>query len=189
MTLSCGLTLLFDSNTNYGVITVVLLLMGTGVACTFQPTMVAAQAKSERAVVISCRNVIRSFGAVGLAVASLIITNSLLKEITKQENRQDISSTSSVPTGYLMYLKTHVYSKVDTTQLTADQVLIVRQMYMQAIRNFYLTIPLLALCLISSLFVKDKGLQCIDEEPKKRKRSCNKETIVVLDYRIQMFIY
>ena len=29
-TLSCGLTLLFDSNTNYGVITVVLLLMGTG---------------------------------------------------------------------------------------------------------------------------------------------------------------
>ena len=35
-----------------------------------------------------------------------------------------------------MYLKTHVYSKVDTTQLTADQVLIVRQMYMQAIRNF-----------------------------------------------------
>lgn len=174
-TLSCGLTLLFDSNTNYGVITVVLLLMGTGVACTFQPTMVAAQSqakKSERAVVISCRNVIRSLGgAVGLAVASLIITNSLLKEITKQENRQDISSTSSVPTGYLMYLKTHVYSKVDTTQLTADQVLIVRQMYMQAIRNFfYLTIPLLALCLISSLFVKDKGLQCIDEEPEKEEK-------------------
>lgn len=174
-TLSCGLTLLFDSNTNYGVITVVLLLMGTGVACTFQPTMVAAQSqakKSERAVVISCRNVIRSLGGtVGLAVASLIITNSLLKEITKQENRQDISSTSSVPTGYLMYLKTHVYSKVDTTQLTADQVLIVRQMYMQAIRNFfYLTIPLLALCLISSLFVKDKGLQCIDEEPEKEEK-------------------
>lgn len=125
--------------------------------------------KSQRAVVISCRNVIRSLGgAVGLAVASLIITNSLLKEISKQENHQDISSNVSVPTGYLMYLKTHIYSKIDTTQLTAAQILIVRKMYMNSIRNFfYLTIPLLALCLISSLFVKDRGLQCIDEEPER----------------------
>lgn len=163
-TLSCGLTLLFDLNTNYGIIVIVLLLMGSGVACTFQPTMVAAQSqakKSERAVVISCRNVIRSFGgAMGLAIASLIISNTLISEINHQR------SQGVLPNDYLNYMQNHIYSKIDTSVLTHDQVVVVRQMYMTSIRNFfYLTIPLLAICLITNLFVKDKGLQCIDEEP------------------------
>ncbi|EMG49234.1 CEX1 Citrate exporter 1 [Candida maltosa Xu316] len=161
-TLACGLTLLFDLDTNYGVITVVLLLMGSGVACTFQPTMVAAQSqakKSERAVVISCRNVIRSFGgAIGLAVASLIISNTLLREIKTQ------MVLDNVPVEYLNYMKSHIYSKIDTSVLEPAQVVVVRQMYMTAIKNFfYLTIPLLAICLITNCFVKDRGLQCIDE--------------------------
>ncbi|RCK66050.1 putative transporter C3H1.06c [Candida viswanathii] len=167
-TLACGLTLLFDLNTNYGVVTVVLLLMGSGVACTFQPTMVAAQSqakKSERAVVISCRNVIRSFGgAMGLAIASLIISNTLLREINQQ------GPDLIVPADYLTYMKTHIYSKIDTSVLTHAQVVVIRQMYMTAIRNFfYLTIPLLAICLITNMFVKDRGLQCIDEEPLEEK--------------------
>lgn len=165
-TLACGLTLLFDLNTNYGIITIILLLMGSGVACTFQPTMVAAQSqakKSERAVVISCRNVIRSFGgAMGLAIASLIISNTLLREINNQFKDPNLI----LPNEYLNYMKNHIYSKIDTSILTNDQVLVVRQMYMTSIRNFfYLTIPLLAICLITNLFVKDRGLQCIDEEP------------------------
>ena len=163
-TLSCGLTLLFDLNTNYGIIVIVLLLMGSGVACTFQPTMVAAQSqakKSERAVVISCRNVIRSFGgAMGLAIASLIISNRLISEINNQR------AQGVLPIDYLNYMQNHIYSKIDTSVLTHDQVVVVRQMYMTSIRNFfYLTIPLLAICLITNLFVKDKGLQCIDEDP------------------------
>ncbi|CAI5756202.1 unnamed protein product [Candida verbasci] len=159
-TLASGLTILFDLKTNYGVIVVVLLILGSGVGCTFQPTMVAAQSqaqKAERAVVISTRNVIRSFGgSIGNAFASLIISNSLLKEI-KQSNQ--------LPTWYIDYIKSHVYSKIDTNMLNDKQALIVKTMYTKSIRNFfYFTIPLMAICLISNLFVKDDGLKCIDEK-------------------------
>ncbi|EGW33774.1 uncharacterized protein SPAPADRAFT_134391 [Spathaspora passalidarum NRRL Y-27907] len=165
-TLSCGLTLLFDVDTSYGVIVVILLVMGCGVGWTFQPTMVAAQSqakKSERAVVISARNVLRSFGgSVGIAVASLIVSNTLLKQVNQQLNQEPLL----LPKSYLVYLKSHIYSVIDTSELTSEQILIVKHMYMKSIRNFfYLTIPLIALCLVSTFFVKDKGLQCIDEVP------------------------
>ena len=96
----------------------------------------------------------------GLAIASLIISNTLISEINHQR------SQGVLPNDYLNYMQNHIYSKIDTSVLTHDQVVVVRQMYMTSIRNFfYLTIPLLAICLITNLFVKDKGLQCIDEEP------------------------
>ncbi|RLV91573.1 hypothetical protein JA1_003808 [Spathaspora sp. JA1] len=174
-TLACGLTLLFDVNTNYGVIVVILLVMGSGVGWTFQPTMVAAQSqakKSERAVVISARNVLRSFGgSVGIAVASLIVSNTLLKEVNQQLKQE----SPIIPESYLNYIKSHIYSRIDTSELTSQQIVIVKHMYMKSIRNFfYLTIPLIGLCFISTIFVNDKGLQCIDEEPADIKKGKDK---------------
>ena len=163
-TIGCGLLLLFNRTVSYGVVVVSLLIMGSGVGFTFQPTIVAAQAqsrKAERAVVISTRNVLRSFGgAMGIAVGSLIVSNSLLKEIDVQLKSPDLVLSST----YLTYLKTHIYSRIDITQFSPEQVVVIQGMYMTSIRNFFiLCVPLIGICLVSTFFVKDRGLRCIDE--------------------------
>lgn len=177
-TVACGLTLLFNINTNYGVIVVILLVMGSGVGWTFQPTLVAAQSqskKSERAVVISARNVLRSFGgAIGIAIASLIVSNTLLKQVNQQ-----LQGDSILPKEYLINLKTHIYSQIDTTGLSAEQIVLVKTMYMKSLHNFfYLTIPLIGLCFVSTIFITDHGLHCIDEEPEKLNHQDKEESSV-----------
>ncbi|EAZ64011.1 suppressor of gal11 null [Scheffersomyces stipitis CBS 6054] len=169
-TVSCGLLYIFNTQTNWGVIVVILLVMGVGVGWTFQPTMVAAQSqakKSDRAIVISARNVLRSFGgSVGISIASMIVSNSLLREI-----RRESKNEGSILDGYLDYLKDHIYSRVDTSKLNHAQQVVVREMYMKAIKNyFYICLPLIAVCFISTIFVVDRGLQCIDEEPEQKNK-------------------
>ncbi|KAM9933131.1 hypothetical protein OXX80_007247 [Metschnikowia pulcherrima] len=164
-----GMTLAWGVNTSDGFIIGTMLVLGTGVGFIFQPTMVAAQAnsrKAQRAVVISARNVIRSFGgALGTAIASLIVTNSLLKDINKQ------AKLTNLPASYLEYMKANIYSHPDVSVLTPEQLAVVRHMYSGALRNyFYLTVPLLGMCLIFAFFTKDNGLQCLDE-PRAEKRN------------------
>lgn len=166
--LSCCLLLLWNETVNIGVVIVIELIMGVGLGFTFQPTMVAAQAqakKSERAVVIGTRNVIRSFGgAIGIAMGSLIVSNSLLKEIKKE--LLHTSKYSTIPHSYLIYLKTHIYTRIEVSGLNNDQVKVVKSIYMKSIRNFfYLSIPLIGICLFCSFLLNDKGVQCIDERP------------------------
>lgn len=167
------LLLLWNENVNDGVNVVSLLIIGCGVGFTFQPSMVAVQAqakKADRAVVISTRNVIRSFGgAVGIAVGSTTVSNSFLTNIKQLEK----DNTTKIPSSYLRYLETNIYSRFDTSSLNTKQTGAVRLMYVNALKNyFYLLIPFIAICLITSFFIKDRGLQCIDElEPPKRKNS------------------
>lgn len=165
--LSCCLLVLWDEKLSDGVNVVVLLLMGSGVGFTFQPTMVAAQAqskKADRAVVISTRNVLRSFGgAVGIAIGSTTVSNTFLDEISNIEE----NNVSNIPQSYLNFLKNHIYQKIDTTKLNLQQVKVVRAMYVKSLKNyFYLLIPFIGICLFCSFFVRDKGLQCIDEPTK-----------------------
>lgn len=166
--LANGLLIIWNGETKDWVNIIILLIMGTGVGFTFQPTMVACQAKAkkaDRAVVISTRNVLRSFGgAVGIAIGSTIVSNSLLNEISQNE-----ASSSPIPQDYLDYLKNHIYSHVETSTLNSNQVSVIINMYETALRNyFYLLVPFIGLCLISSFFIKDNGLQCIDELPPKQ---------------------
>jgi MFS family permease len=168
-TLGCGLLLLWGKTTSDGVCIVILLIVGVGVGSTFQPTMVAAQAqanKADRAVVISTRNVLRSFGgATGIAIASTTVSNTLLKKI--DEVAADPGEYGTFPASYLAHLKTQIFSKIDTADLGAAQQNVIRTIYMSSMKNyFYLLAPFMAVCLISSLFIKDRGLQCLDETPK-----------------------
>lgn len=168
----CCMTTAWKETTSTGMIVGTTFMMGIGVGFIFQPTMVAVQANAtmaQRAVVISTRNVLRSFGgALGIATASLIVTNSLLKEITTQLKKGDL------PSEFLYNLRDSIYSHPDISTLTPLQIKVVRSMYMTSIRNvFYLTIPLIGICLISSCFVKDRGLQCLDQprvDEKKEKK-------------------
>ncbi|KAK7678368.1 hypothetical protein QCA50_018581 [Cerrena zonata] len=118
--------------------------MGTGVGFTFQPTMVACQAqskKADRAVVISTRNVLRSFGgAVGIAVASTTVSNTLLNKVKEMESH----NPTDIPTHYLNYLKDHIYDKIQIDGLNDKQITAVRGI--------------------------DRGLQCIDELPEPKKQ-------------------
>lgn len=152
----------WHEHTSIAMICGTLIVMGTGVGFIFQPTMVAAQANAtmaQRAVVIGTRNVVRSFGgALGIAISSLITTNSLLKEINKQ------LKTSTLPKSFLYNLRLNIYTRVDTSALTPDQIAEVASMYMSSIRNvFYFIIPLLGITLVLSMFVQDNGLQCLDQ--------------------------
>lgn len=161
-TLGCGLLCIWTKSTPAGPLVGILLVIGIGAGCIFQPSMVAIQAharKADRAVVILARNVLRSFGgAVGIAVGSLIVSNSLLKEVNEELNHPRI------PVVYLHYLKDHIYSKISITGLSDPEVSIVKDMYMSAIKNFfYAIIPIIGVCFVGSLFIKDRGLQCIDE--------------------------
>lgn len=164
--LACGLLLLFDISTPRGTICGVMFAMGCGVGFIFQPSVVAAQAqsrKSDRAVVIGTRNVIRNFGgAVGTAISSLIVSNGLLKEISKAINSPD--DYENIPTDYLSYLREHIFNKVQIQGLNKDQIEVVHQMYMSSLRNYFImTIPLLGVCFITSFLVRDRGLRSIDE--------------------------
>ncbi|CUM55984.1 uncharacterized protein AC631_05047 [Debaryomyces fabryi] len=166
------LLLLWNENVNDGVNIVSLLIIGCGVGFTFQPSMVAVQAqakKADRAVVISTRNVIRSFGgAVGIAVGSTTVSNSFLSSIKQLEK----DNSTKIPSSYLRYLETNIYSRFDTSSLTSSQTSVVKLMYVSALKNyFYLLIPFIAICLITSFLIKDKGLQCIDEIEPLRKNS------------------
>lgn len=125
--------------------------------------MVAAQShakRGDRAVVISTRNVLRSFGgSVGVAVAGTIVSNSILNKI--DEGSYGIDKLLS---SFVDHWKQHIYQHIDTANITHDQLRAVQRVYMYAIRNFfYLMVPLIGLCLISTLFVGDHGLHCIDE--------------------------
>ncbi|KAF3988256.1 hypothetical protein FT663_03462 [Candidozyma haemuli var. vulneris] len=162
-----GMTIAWKENTGTGMIVGTLLVMGVGIGFIFQPTMVAVQANAtmaQRAVVIGTRNVLRAFGgALGVACATLIVSNSLINEIDKE------LGDSAVPRSFLINLKANIYTKADLSGLTELQKDIVRKMYMKSIRNvFYFTIPLLGICLILSFLVKDRGLQCLDQQPEKK---------------------
>lgn len=178
--LSCGLLLLWSETISIGVVIVVLIIMGIGLGFTFQPCMVAAQAqarKSERAVVIGTRNVIRSFGgAIGIAMGSLIVSNTLLKEVNQALVHRE--KYANIPSDYLKYLKLHIYTRIEIKGLTEKQVKVIESMYMKSLMNyFYLGIPLIGICFISSFFLKDRGVQCIDEqpEPKDKEKSIERK--------------
>lgn len=158
------LLLTWNENSSIVDITIVLIIMGFGVGSVFQPSMVACQAqsrKADRAVVISTRNVIRSFGgAVGIAICSLIMTNTLITQVDNElQNENSILSKN-----FLNYIKQNIYSRADLSNLNQQQLKLIRSMYMKSLRNvYYLLIPLIAICLLACIPIKDKGMSCIDE--------------------------
>lgn len=156
-----GLTLLFDQNTSKGVICGILIIVGSGIGCTFQPTLVAMQAHtsmSKRAVVISVRNFFRcGGGAVGLAVSAAILQAVLKKNLP--ENYQYLAhSTYSIP-------------KQDSVP-AADWAIIVNAYNKASHAVFILHVPLVGVALLCCLFIQDKGLN----KPEEKDASTAKET-------------
>ncbi len=119
--------------------------------------LVAAQAhskKEDRAVVISCRNFIRAFGgAGGLAVASAIFANTLIKHLDDK-----------VPKDLAQKLQGSIFTRPDISGLDEDQRNAVLDAYVAASKSvFYLWAGTIGCCLLLMVFVKDKGLRRTEE--------------------------
>ncbi|KAL5586816.1 hypothetical protein FOBRF1_016686 [Fusarium oxysporum] len=147
-TLGAGLALLFTRHTSPAVIAVILAIVGTGVGCIFQPTLIALQAhspKSRRAVIISNRNFYRCIGgACGLAVSAAVL-QAQLRATLPTEHKDLASSTYVLPE-------------------SMRQVPAVLDAYMSASHSvFILQVPLIGLCLLGTAFIRDRGLEPVKD--------------------------
>lgn len=161
-TLGTCLLILWNTSSNKGSTVIPLVFVGMGVGCTFQPTLVAAQAQSyrkDRAIVISTRNVLRSLGgAVGLAIANTILSNTYVKGLSSNE-----LVSANFTADQITYLKTQIFSADLLSQFNSEQVHILRTLYMSGLRNIiYFWIGSICYCLFSTISVRDNGLDHID---------------------------
>jgi hypothetical protein len=142
---------MYGRETEIGIIIVPLLVIGFGVGCIFQPTLIAIQAhstKSRRAVIISNRNFYRcSGGACGLAISAAVLQASL---------------RAALPAEFA-YLADSTYSVPDFHGAPVPDAVL--DAYMAASHSvFILQVPLMGLCLLGMLMVRDRGLGPIDED-------------------------
>lgn len=179
-TIACGLFLIWTYNCSDARLVIPLVLAGLGMGATFQPTMVAAQAQSykkDRAIVISTRNVIRSFGgAVGLAIANTMITNYYIKQLNTAP-AQSLFTASEIAT-----LKSQIFTVHDYSSYPADQAKFLKESYMGGLKTvFYLWIASIGLCVLSLVTVRDTGLDPIDVKKKMEEEEAMKkkeETVI-----------
>jgi MFS family permease len=131
-----GLTLLFDRNTNLEVLIAVLIVEGTGIGLTLQPTLVGMYANSrteDRAVTTGLRNFIRTIGgAFGLVVSGVILSNTLRKDLISESFVSDKLITDLTSSTYAL-------DNLNLTQAQQDQILDVYMLGLRYIFIFYLT--------------------------------------------------
>jgi hypothetical protein len=158
--------LLFGAHTHPAVIAVIVAIMGSGIGFTFQPTLVALQAhctKSQRAVVIANRNFFRCMGgACGLAISAAILQATL---------------RSNLPTKFA-YLAESSYSLPSRSNLDATEWASILLAYSKASHSvFILQVPLIGVCLLACVFVRDRGLERPKEpeEIEEEKRKAEEE--------------
>lgn len=147
-TLGAGLCLLFTRHTSPGVLIIPLMLIGAGVGCIFQPVLVALQAHvppARRAVITSNRNFFRcAGGAVGLAVSAAVLQATLRQKL---------------PPAYVDEIASRPYSVPELDGLPTDDANGILDAYMSASHAvFTLLVPLIGLCFIGCILIRDRGL-------------------------------
>ena len=147
LTRAHGLFCLFNEDTSMAVIIVAEVIMGIGVGNVFQPCLIALQAHSPkdlRAVVISNRNFLRALGgAFGLACSSQILQFTLRRHLPAE----------------LSSLVTSSYTLPSTHGLSAESIAAVKGAYAAGSHIVFISLtPIIGLCLILCLCVKDHGL-------------------------------
>lgn len=183
-TFGAGLILLFNRSTPKWHIVVFLIIEGAGVGNVFQPTLVAAQAhtlKRERAVVIGVRNFLRALGgAVGLALSSAVFSNMLRNRLN--------SLSVPLPSGFESKILASILHVPDLTTLSDVEKEEVLDSYMAASRAvFALWAPIIGICLILCLLIKDRGLKRPEEKEQPPETSNNEGgTVGESDADLQM---
>jgi MFS family permease len=150
--LGIGLFLTYSRTTSPGQIVGPFLAAGFGCGCAFQPTVQALQAhssRSRRAVIISNRNFFRcAGGAVGLAATAAVMQATLRESLPSGWERL-ADNTYALP------------SDVGHGQEAEG----IYDAYMMASRAaFILWLPMMGLCLLGCVFVRDRGLEPLEDE-------------------------
>ena len=127
------------------------MVVGTGVGFIFQPMLVALQAhvpQARRAVITSNRNFFRcAGGAVGLAVSAAVLQATLRKRL---------------PPAYAS-LAHSTYTVPDLAAIPAADAAAILDAYMAASHAvFILLIPLIGVCFLGCVLIRDHGLQYRD---------------------------
>ncbi|KAH0363701.1 putative major facilitator superfamily transporter, partial [Aureobasidium melanogenum] len=147
-TLGSGLLVSLGTNSPVGHIAGFIILVGFGCGCTFQTTNTAMQAhcpKSQRAIVISNRMLLRQLGgAVGLAICSAISGNVL---------------KSSLPP-HLQYIAYSTFAVPPLNTVSAADRASISNAYADASRTvFIFCVVVIGIALILTFFITDKGLK------------------------------
>lgn len=148
---TCLLTL-FDQHFPVRYIVAVLVVYGFGNGNVFQPSIVALQAharKPQRAIVISIRNFLRSFGgAVGLALGSAVLQNKLKASLPRR----------------FKFLADSPYVRPDYAHMGPEERAVVIDAYARASRAVFVLLSAMAgVCMVTCLFIRDHGLIRPDE--------------------------
>ncbi|KAF4443934.1 DHA14-like major facilitator efflux transporter (MFS transporter) [Fusarium acutatum] len=148
-TTGAGLKLLFNDHTHVAIYVVVLAVEGAGIGWVHQPGLVALQANSadeDRAVATGTRNVFRSLGGVvGIAVSTAAYYATLSKAL---------SQSSVLPQWLRDRVLDGTWAVGDPNTAEFERAIIDARM--QGFRVIFITtIPLMALCLLSSFLVDD----------------------------------
>ncbi|TIA42068.1 putative major facilitator superfamily transporter [Aureobasidium pullulans] len=163
-TLGSGLLVSLGADSPIGHICGFIIMVGFGAGCTFQTTNTAMQAhspKSQRAIVISNRMLLRQLGgAVGLAISSAISGNVL---------------ASSLP-AHLQYIAESTFAVPDLNTVSAADRRSISTAYANASRAvFIFCVAVIGVALVLTFFVKDKGMKREEDKVEERTREEEKE--------------
>ncbi|THX38196.1 putative major facilitator superfamily transporter [Aureobasidium pullulans] len=163
-TLGSGLLVSLGVDSPIGHICGFIIMVGFGAGCTFQTTNTAMQAhspKSQRAIVISNRMLLRQLGgAVGLAISSAISGNVL---------------ASSLP-AHLQYIAESTFAVPDLNTVSAADRRSISTAYANASRAvFIFCVAVIGVALVLTFFVKDKGMKREEDKIEERAREEEKE--------------
>lgn len=163
-TLGSGLLVSLGADSPIGHICGFIIMVGFGAGCTFQTTNTAMQAhspKSQRAIVISNRMLLRQLGgAVGLAISSAISGNVL---------------ASSLP-AHLQYIAESTFAVPDLNTVSAADRRSISTAYANASRAvFIFCVAVIGVALVLTFFVKDKGMKREEDKIEERAREEEKE--------------
>jgi EmrB/QacA subfamily drug resistance transporter len=163
-TLGSGLLVSLGADSPIGHICGFIIMVGFGAGCTFQTTNTAMQAhspKSQRAIVISNRMLLRQLGgAVGLAISSAISGNVL---------------ASSLP-AHLQYIAESTFAVPDLNTVGAADRRSISTAYANASRAvFIFCVAVIGVALVLTFFVKDKGMKREEDKVEERAREEEKE--------------
>ncbi|KAF6787639.1 major facilitator superfamily transporter [Colletotrichum sojae] len=159
-TLGNGLTILLDRNTGLGELVPILIVVGSGIGLTLQPTLVGMYANSrseDRAVTTGLRNFVRTIGgAFGLVVSGVILSNTL---------RRDLSGRDFVSDGVIAELTSSTYT-LDSKGFSPEERAEILAAYMRGLRYIFVYyVVCTGLSLVLTLGVGNTGLKAKKPEP------------------------
>ncbi|CCH44327.1 putative MFS-type transporter [Wickerhamomyces ciferrii] len=147
------LSVLLETSTSDIANIFIFITIGTGAGFIFTPTTVAIQNQvnpNEKSVVLSTKGVFKTLGhSVGVAISSMIYTNTLLNELDKI----DIIKPSDIT-----FVLKNVYKKMTLNYAyNGTELNVIETIYSTSLKNVFLSyIPLAIICLILSMFINEK---------------------------------